>query len=133
MRCCGSPSAPTASLFQSSDLPTSSLSACSTAARSAPLKSHHPSTQAPDETEPPQISSASPMLEFPRTALRTAGEGAERGEAGEGIFAAPGLRDPVTLLDLDGAVVDGGQHAGGIAGDNDIEHGRSGALGEAGL
>jgi hypothetical protein len=42
------------------------------------------------------------------------------------------LRHPIALSDLDGAVVDGREHAGGIAGHDDVEHGGAGALGETG-
>src|SRR5438445_11741357 len=42
------------------------------------------------------------------------------------------LRYPVALLDLDRTVVDRGQHAGGIASHDHVEHGRAGALDEAG-
>src|SRR3977135_742532 len=42
------------------------------------------------------------------------------------------LCHPVALLDLDGAVVDRGQHLAGGAGHDDVEHGRAVALGHAG-
>ena len=47
-------------------------------------------------------------------------------------FTAARSRHPIALPDLDRAVVDGGEHAGRVAGNDDVEHGRAGALGEAG-
>ena len=37
---------------------------------------------------------------------------------------------PIALSDFDGAVVDGGEHAGGIAGHHDVEDSRAAALGQ---
>ena len=41
-------------------------------------------------------------------------------------------RHAVALFDLDGAVVDRGQHLAGVAGDDDIDDGRAIGFGEAG-
>ena len=42
-----------------------------------------------------------------------------------------GLRHPIPLFDLHGAVVDRGQHLRRVAGDDDIDDGRAVALGHA--
>src|SRR4051794_39552274 len=47
------------------------------------------------------------------------------------VMADSGLCHPVALLDLEGAVVDGREHLAGVAGHDDIEHGRAVALGHA--
>src|SRR5437868_15044858 len=78
-----------ASRSRSCALPIWSPCASLNAATSAPSKNPRPSTQAALNAKTPKVSSISAMPDFPRTALRNAGEGAERQrrEAGEGSAA----------------------------------------------
>src|SRR5204863_1001611 len=79
-----------ASRSRSCALPIWSPCASLNAATSAPSKNPRPSTQAALNAKTPKVSSISAMPDFPRTALRTAGEGgpSPKGLVGEGRAAS---------------------------------------------